>query len=189
MKGKHNRALRETRARRNGGNSGAASGADQVVESCSAFQERPAWERWRGHRHALRKLHEKTSGPSPRRTLAGPVQRPALGGQVTTATPFAPRGSWPRSATGAASRRPTRHSVNPRARKAPEIGADCGWQTVRREALLMSFNFPTVTNREAARGVDRGMCGLRSLPGFWARGGREQQSTACLAGCALDRPL
>lgn len=139
--------------------------------------------------NALRKLHEKTSGPSPRRTVAGPVQRPALGGQVTTATPFAPRGSWPRSATGAASRRPTRHSVNALACKAPEIGADCGWQSAHRDALLMPFNFPTVTSSEAARGVDRGKCGLRSLPGFWERGGREQRSAPCLAGCALDRPL
>ena len=139
--------------------------------------------------NALRKLHEKTSGPSPRRTVAVPVQGPVLGGQVTTATPFAPRGSWPRSATGAASRQPTKHSVNSLACKAPEIGADCGWQTVRRDALLMPFNFPTVTNREAARGVDRGKCGLRFLPGFWERDGREQQSARCLAGCALDRPL
>ena len=138
---------------------------------------------------ALRKLHEKTSGPLPRRTMAGPVQRPTLGGQVTTATPFAPRGSWPRSATGAASRRATRHSVNARARKAPEIGTDCGWQTAQRDALLMPFNFPTVTNREAACGVDRGKCGLRSLPGFWERDGREPQRAPCLAGCALDSPL
>jgi hypothetical protein len=170
MKGKHNRALRETRARRNGGNSGAASGADQVVESRGAFQERPAWERGVATGSALRKLHEKTSGPSPRRAAAGPVQRPAHGGQVTTATPFAPRGSWPRSATGAASRRPTRHSVNALACKAQEISADCGWQTAQRDALPMPFNFPTVTSSEAARGVDTGKCGLRSLPGFWARG-------------------
>ena len=139
--------------------------------------------------NALRKLHEKTSGPSPRRTLAVPVQRPALGGQVTTATPFAPRGSWPRSATGAASRRPTRHSVNALACKAPEIGADCGWQSAHRDALLMPFNFPTVTSSEAARGVDRGKCGLRSLPGFWAGVGRGRQGIAWPAGHALDRPL
>jgi len=189
MKGKHNRALRETRARRNGGNSGAASGADQVVESRGAFQERPAWERWRGHRQCSTKTPREDLGPSPRRTVAGPVQRPALGGQVTTATPFAPRGSWPRSATGAASRRPTRHSVNALACEASEVGVDCGWQTSARDALLRSFNFPTVTSSEAARGVDRGKCGLRSLPGFWERGGREQRSAPCLAGCALDRPL
>jgi len=137
--------------------------------------------------NALRKLHEKTSGPSPRRTVAMPVQRPALGGQVTTATPFAPRGSWPRSATGVASRRPTRHSVNALECKAPDIGADCGWQSAHRDALLMPFNFPTVTSSEAARGVDRGKCGLRSLPGFWARGGRGRQNAQCLARCALDR--
>lgn len=142
--------------------------------------------------NALRKLHEKTSGPSPRRTVAGPVQRPALGEQVTTATPFAPRGSWPRSATGAASRRPTRHSVNALECKAPKIGADCGWQSAHRDALLMPFNFPTVTSSEAARGVDRGKCGLRSLPGFWARVGEGSSARhvwLCLAGCALDRPL
>ena len=139
--------------------------------------------------NALRKLHEKTSGPSPRRTVAVPAQRPALEGQVTTATPFAPRGSWPRSATGVASRQPTNHSVNALACKAREIGTDCGWQTTQRDALLMPFNFPTVTNREAARGVDRGKCGLRFLPGFWERDGREPRRATCLAECALDRPL
>ena len=102
---------------------------------------------------------------------------------------FAPRGSWPRSATGAASRQPTRHSVNALACKAPEIGVDCEWQSAHRDALLMPFNFPTVASSEAARGVDRGKCGLRSLPGFWARSGRMQQRTPCLAGRALDRPL
>ena len=126
--------------------------------------------------NALRKLHEKTSGPSPRRTVAVPVQRPALGGQVTTATPFAPRGSRPRSATGAASRRLPRHSVNALTCKAPEIGVGCGWQSAHRVALLMPFNFPTVISSEAARGVDRGKCGLRSLPGFWARGVGEGSS-------------
>jgi len=62
MKGKHNRALRETRARRNGGNSGAASGADQVVESRGAFQERPAWERWRGHKQCSTKIPREDLG-------------------------------------------------------------------------------------------------------------------------------
>ena len=122
--------------------------------------------------NALRKVHERTSGPSSQRTMAVPVQRPALEGQVTTATPFAPRGNWPRSATGAASRQPTKHSVNALACKATEIGTDCGWQTAQRDALLMPFNFPTVTSSEAARGVDRGKCGLRSLPGFSGCAGR-----------------
>lgn len=30
----------------------------------------------------------------------------------------------------------------------------------------MPFNFPTLTSSEAARGVDMGKCGLRSLPDF-----------------------
>ena len=62
MKGKHNRALRETRARKNGGNSGAASGADQVVESRGAFQERPASERWQGRRQCSTKTPREDLG-------------------------------------------------------------------------------------------------------------------------------
>ena len=49
----------------------------------------------------------------------------------------------------------------------------------------MPFNFPTVTSSEAARGVDRGKCGLRFLPGFWARVG--EGSSARLVW--LDVPL
>lgn len=70
-----------------GGNSGAASGADQGVEGGGAFQERPAVNAGRATGTCTTK---ETSGPSPRRAMAVPARRPGLEGQVTTATPCAP---------------------------------------------------------------------------------------------------
>jgi len=52
----------EARAQRDGGNSGAASGADGVLEDHGALRERPAWERRQGQwcMHC-----EQSSGPPP----------------------------------------------------------------------------------------------------------------------------
>lgn len=77
---------------RDDGNSGAASGADQGVEGCGAFQERLATSASKATGTCTTK---ETSGPSPRRAMTVPTRRPGLEGQVTTATPCAPCGAEP----------------------------------------------------------------------------------------------
>ena len=94
--GKHNRLRRETRVLSNGG----IGSRHRVPAGCSvgrgALQGAPSDERWPSQGHALRER------PRDRRIKGDGIagSRSALQGQVTTATPFAPRWSGARRPSG-----------------------------------------------------------------------------------------
>lgn len=160
IRGKHDRmpAFHDGRAsaRRNGGAGASASGAG-TTSTLAATRFRSARRRSpAGRRHSLyEQFHwAMTSG-----VTAGPIQGSGLQGQVTTATPFAPRGAGHQEGHG--SRQLTSAGCQ-RQDRAYANGASRGTFWVALHRRLMRFHFPIHDDRQATPGVDEKELGLWS---------------------------
>ncbi len=143
--------MRRGACSRDGGNSGSVSGADCVLEDRGAFQERPTQGVGRAIGACTAK---KTSGPSPQGRWRIPVQGPELGGQVTTATPFAPSGAEPGRLSGICSGLASSLSVKNRSRNGPYCRAfERGELGVRNMPLIRAYLLIR-HKRQTARGLD-----------------------------------
>lgn len=143
--------MRRNACSRDGGNSGSASGADCVLEDRGAFQERPTQGVGRAIGACTAK---KTSGPAPQGRWRIPVQGPELGGQVTTATPFAPSGAEPGRLSGICSGLARSHSVKGRSCKGPHCRAFERGELGARNMPLSRAYLLIGLKRQTARGLD-----------------------------------
>ena len=116
----------------------------------------PGDERRQGQGH---KLYERDLGAAASRATAVSGSGPELEGQVTTATPFAPWGAWPRTAGKNPQLTPVLEQGQRRGARRPRKGADsagvAGGAFWGRELPVRVAFFPQRVEGESACGVDK----------------------------------